>query len=324
MNRSVNKPRVSVCVPNYNYVHFVGKAIESVLAQDFEDYELVIVDDASTDNSVEVISRYQDPRIRFVRNEKNLGRLDNINKCFSLARGEYVNLLPADCYFTEYSLSKRVHALEKNPKAVFAFGSTSIVDEKGKTIRLKRPFVNSRCWNGRNFFELLIKGNITPNMSVLFKRDLLDASKAGLWGRTNARSARDWLFWLRSCFFGDVCFVDSIAACNIEHRGNYTSYTLLTGEEFENQFLVVEQIFKEFGEMQFLEKRALRRLKGRIVKSIARRVADTKTPLGASEGVASVVYKLFKLSLPERIIIHFIRSYPVVAKAALCLSRRSP
>src|SRR3954453_9924295 len=91
-------PKVSVLIPTYNYARYLSEAIESVLEQEFQDYEVVIVDDCSQDESEEVIRRYaaRDGRIRFHFNRPNLGMVANWNYCLSLARGEYVQFLFGD------------------------------------------------------------------------------------------------------------------------------------------------------------------------------------------------------------------------------------
>src|SRR6187551_3097335 len=90
-------PKVSVLIPTYNSAPFLDDAIRSVLDQTFTDFELIIVDNCSTDNSKAVISQYlSDDRIKFYVNEKNIGSNGNFNKCFSLANGEYVKCLCSD------------------------------------------------------------------------------------------------------------------------------------------------------------------------------------------------------------------------------------
>ena len=110
----MSRPSVSVIIPTYNYARYLPEAVDSVLEQDFDDYELIIADDASTDNTAEVCRRYaeQDSRIRSVRHEKNLGMVENWNWCLRQARGKYVKYLLADDKFLEpYALRRMVDAL---------------------------------------------------------------------------------------------------------------------------------------------------------------------------------------------------------------------
>lgn len=91
-------PRVSVCMPTYNYARYLPEAIESVLSQDFSDFELLVIDDCSTDDTRAVVQRYadSDSRVVFSVNERNLGMVENWNHCLAMARGDYVRFLFGD------------------------------------------------------------------------------------------------------------------------------------------------------------------------------------------------------------------------------------
>src|SRR5438105_14327682 len=89
-------PKVSVFVPTYNTAQYLGVAIESVLAQAFGDFELVVCDNASTDTTPELCGRYGDPRLRYVRFDELVGQAANRNRCLDLATGEYIILLHSD------------------------------------------------------------------------------------------------------------------------------------------------------------------------------------------------------------------------------------
>src|SRR5690242_1647265 len=107
-----SQPLVSVCVPCYNGAHFIGATIESVLSQTFEDFELIIVDDHSTDETVEIVQAFTDSRIRFSRNRENLGMGANWNHVLSLGLGKYVKLLCEDDLIHDECLERQVSLLE--------------------------------------------------------------------------------------------------------------------------------------------------------------------------------------------------------------------
>src|SRR5687767_8430509 len=112
----MSKPKVSVLIPTYNYAHFLDETIQSVLNQTYSDYELIIVDNKSTDSTVELVGKYLgDPRVRFYQNEKNLGLTGNWNKCLEYATGEYIKFLCADDKFHPEMLAKFVAVMEENP-----------------------------------------------------------------------------------------------------------------------------------------------------------------------------------------------------------------
>jgi len=87
---------VSVCMPTYQGAAYVAAAVESVLAQTFANFELIVIDDCSQDETAAVVRGYRDPRLRFAQNERNLGAQDNWNRCLHVARGRYFKILPQD------------------------------------------------------------------------------------------------------------------------------------------------------------------------------------------------------------------------------------
>lgn len=110
-----NKPRISVLVPVYNAAPFIAATIRAVLEQTFEDFELILLNDASTDNSAEIISEFDDPRIRYAENEHNLGISATRNKLISLARGEYIAVLDNDDICLPQRLETQVRFLDTHP-----------------------------------------------------------------------------------------------------------------------------------------------------------------------------------------------------------------
>jgi glycosyltransferase involved in cell wall biosynthesis len=128
----ISRPKVSVLIPTYQYGRFLPAAIESVLAQDFPDFELLISDDGSRDESAAVIRRYaaRDPRIRFSIHERNLGMVENWNWCLREARGDYVKyVFGDDCLPSPQALSRLVEMLDQEPRAVLAVSARLILDE---------------------------------------------------------------------------------------------------------------------------------------------------------------------------------------------------
>jgi glycosyltransferase involved in cell wall biosynthesis len=120
-------PAVSVCIPTYNYGRFLPAAIESVLAQDFHDFELIVVDNASEDDTAKVLAGYGD-RVRAHRNERNVGLFGNFARCLELARGEFVKLLAADDWLHPAYLREAVALMRAHPSAAIVSGPGFFVD----------------------------------------------------------------------------------------------------------------------------------------------------------------------------------------------------
>ena len=128
----MGNPLVSVCIPAYNSAVYLKRTMESVLCQTYRNIELVVVDDCSKDNTLEVAEALKDPRIRIVKNEKNLGMTGNWNKCLAEAKGDYIKLICADDILYEDSIKKELGVLLAHPAVTLAMSDTALIDENGK------------------------------------------------------------------------------------------------------------------------------------------------------------------------------------------------
>ena len=124
---------VSLIIANYNYAAFIAEAIESVLKQVVPPDEILLIDDFSVDNSLEVAKRYQDS-IRIEANEKNLGIVDNFNKAVSLTKGDYICFLGADNRFRSDYVMKCRAALDRDPKAAIAYTNVALFGPRAEVV----------------------------------------------------------------------------------------------------------------------------------------------------------------------------------------------
>ena len=133
-------PAVSVCIPAYRGAAHIGEAIESVLAQTFADFELVVIDDASPDETAALAARYRDPRIRLLRNARNAGVQANWNRCLELARGRYFKLLPQDDLIAPECLAREVEVLDadRGERLALVFCARRIIDGRSRTVMSRR------------------------------------------------------------------------------------------------------------------------------------------------------------------------------------------
>jgi glycosyltransferase involved in cell wall biosynthesis len=130
-------PKVSFIVPSYKLAHFLPDCVNSILTQTYGDFEVLIMDDCSPDNTPEVAAGFKDPRVKYIRNETNLGHIRNYNKGIEISRGRYIWLLSADdCLRRNYVLQKYVELLEKNPQVGYVF-CPAITLMEGKEVGLE-------------------------------------------------------------------------------------------------------------------------------------------------------------------------------------------
>lgn len=132
---SSDPPKITVMIPVFNREKYVGEAIESILAQSLEDFELLLIDDGSTDGSLEIMQSYTDPRVRVVQNEANLGIPKTRNKALELARGQYTALLDSDDTAHPNRLAKQFAFLESHPDHAMVGGFYRLMDEAGRPLK---------------------------------------------------------------------------------------------------------------------------------------------------------------------------------------------
>jgi glycosyltransferase involved in cell wall biosynthesis len=158
-------PRVSIGLPVYNGENFLEPAIDSILAQCFTDFELIISDNASTDGTEEICREYakKDARILYYRQEKNLGAIANYNDVFTRASGEYFKWAAHDDLIAPTFLARCVEVLDRQAGVVMCFPEISYIDERGKIIRRAQPNLGILAANPterlRDFVRLQKKSN---------------------------------------------------------------------------------------------------------------------------------------------------------------------
>src|SRR5664279_2007316 len=117
-----SNPKVSFIVPCYKLAHLLPDCINSILNQTYSDFEILIMDDCSPDDTPRVAASFDDPRVIHVRNEPNLGHLRNYNKGISLARGDYIWLISADDYLRRpYILERYIELFDAHPRVGYVF-----------------------------------------------------------------------------------------------------------------------------------------------------------------------------------------------------------
>ena len=183
------QPKVSVCIPAYNRQDFISETIESVLNQTFSDWELIITDNCSTDNTLNIIKEYasKDKRIVFRRNSENLGACSNGNMGYLLARGEYVKCLCSDDKMDPRQLEVFVDVLDKHPDVSIV---TSFTKDFGET----------QHFRGENYFPAtgLIDGK-TSQKDLLFNGNWIGSPSSTLFRHKDMHVGMNnkmWQFWV--------------------------------------------------------------------------------------------------------------------------------
>jgi len=201
---SVTRPSVTVVIPCYNYARYLSDAVGSVTSQEGVDLNVVIVDDASTDNSVEVAESIvaRDPRVRLVRHESNRGHVETSNEALSLATGEYVVKLDADDLLTPGSIARSTALMERCPDMVLCYGFPLRFQGDPPTEYAMKAR-SWTIWPGSEWIERVLRGghNVIMQPEVLLRRDAVQATDGY---RPQLRWAEDYNLWLRLATIGSV------------------------------------------------------------------------------------------------------------------------
>lgn len=258
-------PKVSVCIPSYNSSRFLGQTIESVLAQRYSDYELVILDNASTDGTPELCSRYTDPRIRYLRFEELVGQAANWNRCLDHATGELVILLHSDDMLQPTYLERAVAYLEQVPEASYLFCCAQHVDAEGRPLHLQSAYAEDQRVPGRELARrLLLEGCLVNPAGVLARRSAYEAvgrfTEEIVWGV-------DWHMWVRLALQGDVLYLAEPLSEYRQHGQSGTTGVMATARNGKDEVWMMEDLFQGLPS----DATELHSLRGEATRGIAHR-----------------------------------------------------
>lgn len=218
-------PTVSVCIPTYRGAAHIGAAIESVLAQSYTDFELIVIDDNSPDDTAAIVQGYLDPRIRFLQNPGNLGPQGNWNRCLNEACGKYFKLLPQDDLLAPDCLAKQVAILDQDDaqRIALVYCARTIVDAQDRPLMV-RGYSGGRTGviNAQNLIRHCLRRGtnlIGEPGSVLFRRQL--ANSVGLFD-ASIPYVLDLDYWFRLLLKGDSYYLPEALASFRVSRGSWS------------------------------------------------------------------------------------------------------
>jgi glycosyltransferase involved in cell wall biosynthesis len=228
-------PAVSVCMPVYNAETTIRETLQSVWDQSFDDFEVVLVDDASTDNTPEILRENAHPRLRIYRNQVNMRSSATANRCLNLARGRFVKFLDSDDMLAPRCLATMAEVLSENPQVGLVFSRRSLLlddpDDPGAQEwsrsydRVHENFERlERINDGQALLRQWISSGLAANwvgepVTVMVRRDVLTCT-GGF--NANIRQNFDMDLWVRTMAVADVAFVDEPLAIYRVRRGSIT------------------------------------------------------------------------------------------------------
>lgn len=198
-------PKVSVIMPVYNAERYITYAVESILHQEFSDFELIIIDDKGTDNSICMIEKMKDPRIRIIENDSNRGIAYARNRGLEAACGEYIALMDDDDWTPPHRLRLENDFLDANMDISAVGGAMHTIDEYNRLVKYNNGLVLHQP--GRVKAELIFH-DVIANGSTMFRKSIVEAHSIKY--QDNMHGMEDYRFWIDYSMYGKIVNMDDV------------------------------------------------------------------------------------------------------------------
>jgi glycosyltransferase involved in cell wall biosynthesis len=225
-----NTPRVTVLMPVFNGEKYLSQAIDSILQQSYTDFEFVIINDGSTDQTQQILETYKDPRIRLFH-QNNLGLAKSLNMGIRLSRGEYIVRMDCDDISNKNRLSIQVDHMDANPNTVVCGSWIDFIDESNthQTWCCPTEYHNIRCH--------LLFSNCIPHPSVIMKKNILIDNN--LFYNEHLNFAQDYELWVR---ISRRFVVENIPEILLKYRTHENMISVLRKS---SQLQIAEKVIKD-------------------------------------------------------------------------------
>ena len=245
---ATRQPTVSVCVPTYNRARYLKQALESVLSQTYQAFEVVVYDDASTDDTRDTVTLFRDSRLRYFRQPFNQGIARNRNSCLSVVRGRYIAWLDSDDLYHPEMLSRQTAVLDRYPNAGMVHGAFEVIDAEGRRLPdWPLPFAVDCVEPGRQAFRELVLSNYVNGATVLVRRECYD--RLGTYSPRLALSGEDWEMWLRIALHSDLAYTATPLGQCRQHEGSSSNLSLANGRRLINDFVVIHSLWSRYAKL---------------------------------------------------------------------------
>ena len=190
----MKNPKISISIPSYNHEKYIGKTIESILNQTYENFEIIISDDNSGDNTRKVVEKYNDPRIKFFKNDINIGPALNPNKLIELSSCDYILMIASDDMLREDALELYVKEIQKNSAEVLFCWCQTIDENDNEIDSYNMTIANQIRDKNKLLNELFYDQNFLMGPGVFVKKSIFDS--IGKFNPTLIQS-QDLELWVR-------------------------------------------------------------------------------------------------------------------------------
>lgn len=235
-----NVPKVSICIPTFNAAEYLRQAVESVLVQSYQNLEIVIVDNCSTDHTVTLVEeliRNSSRNIRFYKNDRNIGLVGNLNRCLEYAHGTYIKFLMADDLLLPGCLEQMAIGLDTNKSVALVASGRLIIDEHGRELTISRYSNTNVVVPGKQAItECLFGSNyIGEPTAVMFRQSDVKGKF-----RENLPQVLDMDMWFRLLERGDLLYISEPLCAVRQHADQMTHANIHSGALVEDNIKLFE------------------------------------------------------------------------------------
>lgn len=258
MQASHNAPLVSVTVLNYNYAGFLPHCLDTILQQSFRDFEVILINDCSTDNSLEVIKPYlRDSRVRLIDHKQNKGFVASLIEGMQESRGKYLSVISADDWVVSpQAFARQVEVLEQHPQVVMAFSAYGLYADEQTLSFVSRAAASSYVRGGRDVFADFLLNGYPQHSGTMIRKSAYEA--IGGYDPT-LRWSLDAQMWLGLCHFGDIAYIDEMLYAYRRHPSSMSKDPTALRNAIHELFRIFDWTFSLMPEEERRQKQWLYR-----------------------------------------------------------------
>ena len=245
-------PQVSIVVPCYNYGRYLAPCLEAIFHQDAEEsLEVIAIDDASTDETQEVLARFTDPRMRVITHSKNQGHIASVSEGFLASRGQFLARIDPDDRYRPCFLSATLEKLRAYPEVGFVYGDAAMIDSAGRvTSETSDRFHEGRDFKGNEFIDLLFENFVCAPTGIGRRQAWLDAMPL-----PPNLAFNDWYFSLMMARWHEFYYISRVLADYRVHNSNHHTRVIADKTEEPSIKYLLDRIYSEREESPELERK---------------------------------------------------------------------
>jgi glycosyltransferase involved in cell wall biosynthesis len=247
----VSAPLISFVVPCYNYGRFLPDCLASIFAQEGGyDFEIIAIDDASTDNTSDVLLEFADPRLRAIRHTKNLGHIATVNEGVALARGAFIARIDPDDRYRPHFLATALPKFAEFPEVGLVYGDAALIDDRGEIMVAHSDRTHGGRHHKGNEFIQILTHNIICAPTAIARREAWQRAlpiPAGL-------AFNDWYLNIMMAREWDFYYVDEVMADYRVHASNHHAKIVQDKSEEPSILSLLDRVFRETERSAALER----------------------------------------------------------------------